>query len=132
MHSALRVGLESVEGEARGGDLLLPGSFLAHRRRQQVRDAGAGLARAEQEHALVADALPGEAQRGQDPRDGDARRALDVVVEAGDPVLVALEQPEGVVLVEVLPLHDGAGEDLGDRLHERLDEVVVVLPGDAA
>ena len=51
--------------------------------------------------------------------------ALDVVVEARDPVAVAVEQPDRVVLLEVLPLQEGVGVDLGPRFDERVDERVV-------
>ena len=38
---------------------------------------------------------------------------------------VSIEQPQRVVLLEVLPLQDGVGIDLADRLDEGLDESVV-------
>jgi len=40
---------------------------------------------------------------------------------------VAVEQPDGVVLLEVLPLKHRVGEDLKHALHEGLDELVVLL-----
>ena len=55
-------------------------------------------------------------------RDGDARGALDVVVERGSRCAVALEQTEGVVLVEVLPLQERLREDVAHAAHERFDE----------
>ena len=45
---------------------------------------------------------------------------------------VALEDPEGVALVEVLPLHDRMREDLGHARDEGLDELVVGRTRDAA
>ena len=51
---------------------------------------------------------------------------LDVVVEGAEPVAVAVEQPAGVGLREVLPLEQHVGKRLLDRLDERLDEVVVL------
>jgi len=45
---------------------------------------------------------------------------------------IVLEDPEGVALVEVLPLDQSVGEHLAHALDERFDEVVVLLAGDAA
>ena len=44
----------------------------------------------------------------------------------GRPPLVSLEQDERAILVEVLPLEDGARVHLADAAHERLDERVVL------
>ena len=56
----------------------------------------------------------------------DRGRARDVVVERGDAVAVALDEPHRVVLLEVLELDQAARPDLLDAGHERLDERVVL------
>ena len=76
-----------------------------------------------EEHDPLAGQAALFAARGEHPGDDDRAGALDVVVEAGQPVAVAIEDAEGVVLLEVLPLDDGApGKTRRDRLDERLDE----------
>ena len=66
------------------------------------------------------------AQRREEPADDDRGRALDVVVEARQPVAVAVEDAQRVVLLEVLPLDEAAGQDLAaTAVDERLDELVV-------
>ena len=101
------------------------GALGAHDRLGQPGDPNARRPRPEEDQPLAGERLAAVPQRGQDPAGHDRGRALDVIVEAGDPVPVAVEQPERVVLLEVLPLHDGAGIDLADRLNEGLDERVV-------
>jgi hypothetical protein len=74
---------------------------------------------------LTGQLLTAQPQCGEDSRDHDSGRALDVVVEARHLVPVPFEQAQGVVLLEVLPLQEGVGITLFDRLHERGDERVV-------
>ena len=57
----------------------------------------------------------------------DRRGALDVVVEGAEPVAIAIEQPRGVRLGEVLPLQQHVRPALRRRGDELLDEVVVFL-----
>ena len=75
------------------------------------------------------DTLAGQAalltSGGEHPGDDHGAGALDVVVEAREAVAVALQDAEGVVLLEVLPLHDGGGIDASDRLDERLEHLVI-------
>ena len=111
-------------------------ALAAHRLAHQMRDAGARRARAEEDDALAASCAAGmglaeEAHAGEDAGDDDPRRALDVVVEAGESPAVALEQANGVVLLEVFPLEQGVGEDLLHGLDEGLDEGVVRGPAQA-
>ncbi len=75
---------------------------------------------------VSASAMPQPAQPGQDPGHDDRRGPLDVVVERRHAVAVAVEDAQRVGLLEVLPLDDAAGPDLGDALDEGLDERVVV------
>ena len=67
----------------------------------------------------------GCAQPGQHAGDDDRGGALDVVVEGRHAVAVAVEDAQRVGLLEVLPLDDAAGPDLGHARHERLDQRVV-------
>ena len=46
----------------------------------------------------------------------------------GHAVAVAIEDPQRVRLLEVLPLDDAVGPDLGDARDERLDQLVVGRP----
>ncbi len=75
----------------------------------------------------VRQGLVGAPEGAEDATHHDRGRALDVVVEARDPVPVAVEHPDRVVLLEVLPLQDGVREHLVDRLDERLEEPLVRL-----
>jgi elongation factor P hydroxylase len=50
---------------------------------------------------------------------------LDVVVEAGDAVAVSVQNANGVVLLEVLPLQDSVREHIQNALDKGLDEAVV-------
>ena len=74
---------------------------------------------------------PEAAEGGQDAGDHDRRRPLDVVVERRHPVAVPIEDVERVLLLEVLPLDDAVGPDLGDADDERLEEVVILGPAQA-
>ena len=71
------------------------------------------------------------AKSGEDAAADDPGRALDVVVEARDPVAVVVQQLYGVVLFEVLPLQKGVGKDLLDGLDEAVHKGVVVLAPEA-
>ncbi len=96
-----------------------------HRRDGQVGDAGRGLAGAHEQDLLVGELAAGDAQRRDDARERHRRGALDVVVERADALAVPLQQPERVVVGEVLELHDDAGEDLLRRRDEFVDQLVV-------
>ena len=50
---------------------------------------------------------------------------MHVVVEAGYPLPVPVQEPDGVVLLEVFPLQQRVREDVFHGLHKGLDEVVV-------
>ena len=108
-------------GKARG---LLVHAVVHHGRHQQVRDAGRRLARAEAQEGLLRHPLAGDAQGRKDPGHRDRGRALDVVIEAAHLVPVVPEQPEGVVVGEVLELDDDSGERLLGGLDELVNEVV--------
>ena len=60
--------------------------------------------------ALLTQRRAGEPPAGHDAGDGHRRGPLDVVVEAGQHVAVALQQGEGVHLLEVLPLQQRPGK----------------------
>ena len=74
---------------------------------------------------------PETAQAGQDPGQHDGRRPLDVVVERRHAIPVAIEDAQGVGLLEVLPLDDAPRPHLGDALDEGLDQRVVLRAAQA-
>ena len=74
---------------------------------------------------LVAHPSAGDAQRAPEPGQHHARGALDVVVERAQVIPEAGELEERVLLEEVLPLQDDLREDLLDRGHEGVDELLV-------
>ena len=80
---------------------------------------------------LAMERLIEDAQRGEKTRNYDTGGALDVVVEARDPVAEPVEDTDGVVLLEVLPLEDGMREGLAHCFDEFLHELVVGRPAEA-
>ena len=88
---------------------------LDHRGEQQARDAAAGRARAEDGDALLGQRHAGDRDRRQQRAGRDRGGALDVVVERAQPVAIALEQPRGVGLGEVLPLQQHVRPALASR-----------------
>ena len=88
---------------------------LDHRRHQQAGDAAAGGAGAEDGDALLGQRHAGHADGRQQRAGRDRGRALDVVVEGAEPVAIALEQPRGVRLGEVLPLQQDVRPAIGRR-----------------
>ncbi len=118
------------EIEARAG-LRLGQAVLDHGAQQERADAGAGAARAQQRHPLLAHRHAGDVHGREQRAGGDHRRALDVVVEGAEPVAVAIEQPSRVVAREILPLQQHMRPALGHGLDERLDEIVVPLAAHA-
>ena len=100
---------------------------LHHSLKQQLRDAAAGRAGAEDRDALLGQRHAGHLDGGEQRAGRDRGGALDVVVEGAEPVAIAVEQPRRVVLGEVLPLQQHVGPALCDGADELLDEVVVIL-----
>ena len=125
-HEALRVHEPALLAR-----LLLADALEARRRHVQVADARARLAGAEEQQALFGELLAREAQARDHASDRDGRRALNVVVERADAVLVLLEEAERVLVAEVLPLQQRLREALLHRAHELVDELVVVLAAHA-
>ena len=107
-------------------------SLRSHRRRHEVGDAGRCLARAEKQHGLLVNLLAGDAQRGEESRERHGRGALDIIVEHAGAIAVFLEQPERILVGEVLELDDHAREHLLRGGHEFLDQVIVGLSAQAA
>ena len=79
-------------------------------------DADAGRARAQEQDPLAVRGASRICERRRQPREGDAGRALDVVVVAERPVAVPIEQPDRVGALPVLEVDAAAREDLLDRL----------------
>src|SRR5690554_1047229 len=58
-------------------------------------------------------------------------RALDIVVERRDGVLITLEDGESGVLCEILPLDDRVGEALLHGVHEIIEEGIIFIAAEA-
>ena len=86
---------------------------------------------AEEEHTLLLEPPARVCQGGQNAGDHDGPRTLDVVVEAQDAIPMALEQPEGVAVGEVLPLDEGLREDGADGVHQLVEQRPVLVPAHA-
>ena len=88
----------------------------------RARTTTSGCARAQEHHALVTEGaarlVKGRVDPGRDHRAG----ALDVVVERRDALAVTLQDLEGVVVGEVLPLHQRPGKHRAHRLHQLVDQ----------
>ena len=96
----------AVEQEDPVGRLLRGQPVLGHRQRDEVGDADSRRPRAEHDDLLVDQAAPGDAHPGQDAREADRGRALDVVVERAQGVAVLREDPPRRRPGEVLPVQD--------------------------
>ena len=103
-----------------------------HRRAHGASDTGPCGACAQEGKSLFVQRPAHRPHGGQDAGQHDGSRALDIVVETGDAMAVAVQYPDGVVLLEVFPLQDGVRADVQDRAHEGLEEVVVLGPAQAA
>ncbi len=97
----------------------------------EPRDAGGRGPGPEEDEALAAERLAKVAKPGQDPGHDHRRRPLDVVVEGGQHVHVAVQDPDRCVLLEVLPLEDRPRKDGLDAGDEGIDERVVGRPPQA-
>ena len=100
----------SIHEDLGGVDLGLIVGLLPHRHGDQPPNAHPGGSCTRIDDPLVGELLPGDPQRRQHTGHGHRRRALDVVVEAGDLPVVAIQDLEGDVLVEVLPLDETLGK----------------------
>ena len=108
------------------GRLVHPG--LQHRQPDQPGDPDARRTRPDEDDPRLGQGGPEGAQPGQDSRHHDRGGSLDVVVERRHAGLVPIQDPQGVALLEVLPLDHAARPDLGHARDERLDERVVLGP----
>ena len=102
---------------------------VRHGEGDELADARARLAGAEEHEGLLRQALPLEAQGGHDAGQGDAGRPLDVVVEAALHAPVLPQEVERVVVREVLELQDAVRHDLPHRPHELVQEGRVLRAG---
>ena len=110
------------------GDGFGLGQPLSHQEPDQlVGHAGTGRTGTDDDHPKLVGRLPAQTESGLHRGGDDRCRALDVVVERTDPIPVAIEQPAGVALGEVLPLDDGVGQSVGHRVDEGVDQLVVVV-----
>ena len=101
-------------------------TFADHRRDDQVADTASRLARAQKQQSLRSERAARHAQCGVKPRQRDARRALNVIVEAAHPIAILVQHAERVQIREVLELDDGAGKYLLRRGHELFHQGVVL------
>src|ERR1019366_8935862 len=93
---------------------------------QQPGDADAGGTRSQDDDALVLERNSRRPAAGVDSGHGHGSGSLDVVVEAGEDLPIAIQQAEGVDLLEVFPLQERLREALLHGLDEFLDERVVL------
>src|SRR5262245_17713528 len=108
--------------------LLLRTTFANHCRDYLVGDARRSRPGAEHNYTLIAQAFAVYLDRRQQPGERDRARALNVVVETAQAILIAFEQSPRVVAREILPLQQRAGEGFDHGLDELLDEIVILLP----
>ena len=121
-HEALRV------EQGHGGPQRLAGHALAAQRAlEEPGDPDPRRARARDHQALVDELPAGGAGGGEHPGHRHRGGPLDVVVEGGQLLAVALEEAERVPLLEVLPLQEGLREALLHRPHELVHHRVVGL-----
>ena len=103
-------------------------AVLRHGQADQLGDAGARRAGAEEQEGLVFPTVLEDAEGGRDAGHGHGRGALDVVVVAADPVAVAGQERHGMEIREVLELDATAREDFLHGRHELFEEGVVFVP----
>ena len=125
-HEALRVHEPAARSRRR-----LAHALAARRRHEQVADAGARLAGAQEQQPLLREPRARQAQRGEHAGERDGRRALDVVVERAYALAVLLQDAKGVLVPEVLPLDQRLREAHTHRLHELVHELVVLVAAHA-
>ena len=112
------------------GGLLGAQPVLGHRQRDQVGDADAGRAGAEDDDLLVDQPPARDPDAGQRAGEADGSGALDVVVEGAQRVAVAREDPACRRPGEVLPVQDRVREARRGAGDVGVDERVVRLPAD--
>ena len=122
---------ETVHHEHPATGLRIIQPFGLHLRHYLLGDAAAGAARAEEGDPFLGELGPRGLAGGDQAAERHGGRALDVVVEAAQLVLVAVEQRGGIALGKVFELQQDLGPAALDRLNEGIDELVVLLPGDA-
>jgi hypothetical protein len=105
---------------------------LADRAGELAADAQSRRAGAQHHRALRGERGAAAAQRRQHAGETHRARALDVVVEGRQALAVTVQQARGIVLAEVLPLQQHAGEHLAHRRDELLEQRVVGLAAQAA
>ena len=110
-----------------GAEEILAREALCHQLgAEEASDAGPRCARSEDQDPLIPHRRSGLPRGGHHPRERHRGRALDVVVEREDPLAVAGEQVEGVLLLEVLELKEHLRVHLKERRHQLLHERIVV------
>ena len=92
---------------------------------QPLGDAAARAAGPKDDNALVLQNLPQTPQAGQNGGGSHTAGALNVVIEAGQPLPVGLQNPTGIAGTKVLPMHQGTRTHLPHSLDEGLHEGVV-------
>src|SRR5262249_9175959 len=93
--------------------------------RRIIRYADAGRPGAQDHDPLRRDRALEVTQRRQDAPDDDRGPTLDVVIEGRDAFAVAVEDPQRVGLLEVLPLDHAAGPHVRNGVDEFLDQAVI-------
>src|SRR5580658_2835632 len=92
------------------------------------RDARTARASTVDDYDFVSELAATERARAHEPRKRHGARALDVVVERGDLLSVALEDVERRVLGKVFPLDHGTRPSGSQRGHDLVHEGVILRP----
>ena len=101
-----------------------------HLRHDLLGNAATGAARPEEGNPLLGELGAGGLAGGDQAAQRHRRGTLNIVVEAAELVLVAVEQWHGVVLGEILKLQQDVGPAALDRLNEGIDKLGVLIPRD--
>src|ERR1044071_1655160 len=84
-------------------------------------------ARSGDKKALLGQALLQEPNSGKNTCKRNCRRALDVIVEAGQLLFIPFEKVESIRFLEILPLQQGARKNRLYGSHEFLDKRFVSI-----
>jgi hypothetical protein len=117
----------AIDGPEPGAGFPWAEARLLQESQQPLGDAATSSAGPENHDSLVRQLLAQALAGGQHRRRRHAAGALDVVVEAGKHLAVALQVAAGIHRAEVFPVQNRVGEDGAQALHKGGDEGVVGL-----
>src|SRR5215469_7363842 len=111
--------------------LLLSQAFFFHCSVQSIGNSYGRRTCAEDNDLLVPQSLLSHLDRAQNRAECNSGRSLDIVVKGQQLIAITLEDRPGMRIREIFPLQACFRRLLFHRLHESLDEVVVVLASDS-